>query len=56
MSKRFDLILYGVLIIFLAVMTHATYRAYAKKPGSTGQDIAEIQKIRAKSFVKETIS
>ena len=42
---------YGVLMLFMGIMTDASIRAFTKKSGSTGQDMVQIQQIRYDSII-----
>jgi hypothetical protein len=44
----FQLVANGIFFLFMAIMSYVTYFAYSRIPGSTGQDMAEIQKTRYK--------
>jgi hypothetical protein len=49
MQKRwhwFLFVSYGILFIFLGVMTYVTYVCFSRKSGSTGLDMAKVQQIR----------
>lgn len=43
---------YSILFIFFAVMAAVTFKCYARKSGSTGQDVATIQKIRSEALAE----
>lgn len=39
-----------IFSLFMGIMAHATYKAYARTSGSTGQDIVFIQKTRLEIY------
>lgn len=52
----FHLILTLFFGIFITIMVYVTYRAYTRQTGSTGMDMAQIQKIRYDTSVKQQSS
>lgn len=46
MHHWFQFVLYGVLALFTGILISVAYVAYSRQSGFTGQDMAQIQKIR----------
>jgi hypothetical protein len=42
----FQITAYSILVLFFSIMCYVTYVAYTRPSGSTGQDMAHIQKVR----------
>lgn len=46
----------GILIIFMGLMIYVTYLSFTRRSGSTGQDVAQIQKIRYEALKPDATS
>jgi hypothetical protein len=55
-SLRFQVISYGILALFTGLMIYVTYIAFTRISGSTGLDMARIQKVRYDSIQEKQTS
>jgi len=44
--KWFKVVAYGICTIFIAVMAFVGFKAYTRRSGNTGLDMAKIQQMR----------
>ncbi|KIC74394.1 hypothetical protein [Candidatus Protochlamydia amoebophila] len=49
-SQKFQFVFYGILALFTGLMIYVTYVAFTRLSGSTGLDMARIQKVRYDSL------
>lgn len=54
MQKLFFLYFsYFILALFMGIIVYVTTIAYSRRSGSTGMDMASIQKVRYETVIKE---
>ncbi len=51
-SLRFYCISMGILFLFVGIIGYVTFIAFTRRSGTTGMDIAEIQKVRHEHTLK----